>query len=132
MPPGDNPIAVNKYIYYIILHWRGTAVPLQSLSRWVTVTVLLMPDAVDRVTRDPDDGWRCHPKHVERFADINKLYIVPSCWILTLDNKFQTIFCMNMLLIYLFASMKLEYGHKNDYFALVSKLCCTVLFYEIG
>jgi hypothetical protein len=30
---------------------------------------------------------------------------------------------MNMLLIYLFASMKLEKGHKNNYLALVSKLC---------
>jgi len=41
-----------------------------------------MPDAVDTVTRAPDDGWRYHPKHVERFTDIlvNKLYIVASCW----------------------------------------------------
>jgi len=39
---------------------------------------------------------------------------------------------MNMLLIYLFASMKLENGHKN-YLALVSKLCYTMpFFYEIG
>jgi len=29
---------------------------------------------------------------------------------------------MNMLLIYLFASMKLEKGHKKNYLALVSKL----------
>jgi len=39
---------------------------------------------------------------------------------------------MNMLLIYLFASMKLEKGHKKDYLVLVLKLCYTVLFYEIG
>jgi len=39
-----------------------------------------MPDAVDTVTRVPDDGWRYHSKHVERFTDINKLYIVASCW----------------------------------------------------
>ena len=39
---------------------------------------------------------------------------------------------MNMLLIYFFASMKLEKGHKKDYLALVLKLCHTVLFYEIG
>ena len=32
---------------------------------------------------------------------------------------------MNMLLIYLFASMKLEKGHKKDYLALVLKLCYT-------
>jgi hypothetical protein len=30
---------------------------------------------------------------------------------------------MNMLLIYLFAPMKLEKGHKNYYLALVLKLC---------
>ena len=39
---------------------------------------------------------------------------------------------MNMLLIYLFASMKLENGHKKDYLALVLKLCFTMLFYKIG
>jgi len=38
---------------------------------------------------------------------------------------------MNMLLIYLFATMKLEKGHKN-HLALVLKLCCTMIFYEIG
>ena len=31
-------------------------------------------------TNANDDGWRYHPKHVERFTDINKLYIVASCW----------------------------------------------------
>jgi len=30
---------------------------------------------------------------------------------------------MNMLLIYLFTSMKLEKGHKKNYLALVLKLC---------
>jgi len=30
---------------------------------------------------------------------------------------------MNMLLIYLFASMKLEKGHEKIYLALVLKLC---------
>jgi len=39
---------------------------------------------------------------------------------------------MNMLLIYVFASMKLENGHKKDYLASVLKLCFTMLFYEIG
>jgi len=39
---------------------------------------------------------------------------------------------MNMLLIYLFASMKLEKGHKKDYLALVLKICYIMLFYEIG
>jgi len=37
---------------------------------------------------------------------------------------------MNMLSIYLFASMKLEKRHKNR-MALVIKLFYTVLFYEI-
>ena len=39
---------------------------------------------------------------------------------------------MNMLLIYLFASMKLEKGHKKNSLALVLKLCYTMIFYEIG
>jgi len=29
----------------------------------------------------PDDGWRYHPKHVEKFLEINKLCNVVSCWI---------------------------------------------------
>ena len=56
------------------------AVSVQSRSRQVAVTVLLMPDVVDKVTWAPDGGGRCQPKHVERFTDINKLYIVASCW----------------------------------------------------
>jgi len=47
-----------------------------------TVSDSIMPDTVDTVTWAPDDGWRYHPKHVEQFADINKLYIVASCWII--------------------------------------------------
>jgi len=41
-----------------------------------------LPDTVDTVIWAPDDGWRYHPKHVEQFADINKLYIVASCRII--------------------------------------------------
>jgi len=43
---------------------------------------------------------------------------------ITLDNKFQNIFVsvMNVLLIYLFASMMFEKGHKNC-LGLVLKLC---------
>ena len=53
--------------------------------------------------------------------------------LITLDNKFQTIFCIcDEYFINLFASMKLENGHKKDYLALVLKLCFTMLFYEIG
>jgi len=39
-----------------------------------------MSDAVDTVALAPDDGWRYHPKHVQRFTDVNKLYIIASCW----------------------------------------------------
>jgi hypothetical protein len=39
-----------------------------------------MPDTVDTMIWAPDDGWRKHPKHVEQFTDINKLYNVASCW----------------------------------------------------
>ena len=53
---------------------------VQSRSRQIAVTGFLMPDAVDTGTWAPDDGWRYHPKHVHRFTDINKLYIVASCW----------------------------------------------------
>jgi len=56
------------------------SVSVQSRSRQVAVIVLLMPDAVDTLTWAPDDGWRYHLKHVEWFTDINKLYIVASCW----------------------------------------------------
>jgi len=43
------------------------------LPRQVAVTVWQIPDAVDTVVCAPDDGWKYHPKHVEQFADINKL-----------------------------------------------------------
>ena len=52
-----------------------------GISKTVTATCReVMPDAVDTVTSAPDDGCRYHPKHVERFTDISKLYIVVSCW----------------------------------------------------
>jgi len=60
------------------IHWMGIAVLIQSLSRQVAVTVLLVPHEVDTVTWAPDDGWRYHPKHVELFTIINKLYVVAS------------------------------------------------------
>jgi hypothetical protein len=40
-----------------------------------------IPDAVDTVVCAPDDWWKYHPKHVEQFPDIYKLYNVASCWI---------------------------------------------------
>jgi len=48
-----------------------------------------MSDTVDTVLLTPDDGWRYHPKHVEQFTDINKLYIVTSCWII-IDTYYTT------------------------------------------
>jgi hypothetical protein len=41
-----------------------------------------MPDGVDTVTRAPGDGWGYHPKYVELFTDINKLYIAASLWMI--------------------------------------------------
>ena len=61
----------------------------QSRSQRVAFTVLLTPDAVDTVTWASGDGWRYHPKHVERFTDINKPYIVASCW--TIIGKYATL-----------------------------------------
>ena len=29
----------------------------------------------------PDGGWRHHPKHVERFTEINELCNAAFCWI---------------------------------------------------
>jgi hypothetical protein len=40
-----------------------------------------MPDAVDTGVCAPDDGWKYHPKHVEQFPDINKMFNVASFWI---------------------------------------------------
>jgi hypothetical protein len=68
---------------YILLYIQQDAT-LHGLfisKRHVAVTVWQIPDAVVRVVCAPDDGWRYHPKHVEQFPDINKLYNVASCWI---------------------------------------------------
>ena len=60
------------------------------LQRLVLVKPLLLPAAIaagssnvltDTVVCAPDDGWRYHPKHVEHFPNINKLWNVASCWI---------------------------------------------------
>ena len=71
--------------------WTGA----QSRSQQFAVTVILIPDAVNTVTWTPDDGWRYHPKHVERFTDINKLYIVASCWTIIgiyFDNSLKKLY----------------------------------------
>ena len=61
---------------------RWEPAPILSRSRQVAVTVSITPDTVDTVKWAPDDGCRYHPKHVEQFTDINKLYIVASWWII--------------------------------------------------
>jgi hypothetical protein len=43
------------------------------LQHVVFVTPLLLPAAV------AGGGWRYHPKHVEQFPDINKLFKPASC-----------------------------------------------------
>ena len=70
--------------------WMGT--PTLLRSQQVEVRVSIMPDTVDTVICAADDGWRYHPNHVEEFADINKLYIVASCWII-----FDTLICVFVL-----------------------------------
>jgi hypothetical protein len=45
-------------------------------------TVSIMPNTADTAIRALDDEWSYHLKHVEQFTNINKLYIVPSCWII--------------------------------------------------
>jgi len=46
-------------------------------------------------------------------------------------SKKNFVSAINILLIYLFASMKLEKGHKKNYLTLVLKLCYPMIFYEI-
>ena len=55
--------------------------PTLPRQQQVAVTIRQVPDDVDTVVFDPDDGWRYLPKHVEQFTDINKLCNVASCWI---------------------------------------------------
>jgi len=55
---------------YLPLYWKSwncRAVPTLPRYQQVAVTVWQIPDAVDTVVCAPDDGWRYHPKHVERF-----------------------------------------------------------------
>ena len=76
------PIIRSSYhcIYSIWHYWDRYCYLSRTRSRQVAVTVSIMPDTVDTVIWAPDDGWRYHPKHVQQFADVNKLYIVASCW----------------------------------------------------
>ena len=103
--------------------WTGTAVPVQSRSRHVAITVLLMPDTVDTVTWAPDDGWRYHPKHVERFIDINKLYIVESCW--TIIGMYFKMYG-NLYVKKINNFMIIPYCYKHNYV-----FCNSLLRYEL-
>ena len=89
------------------IHWTGTAVPIQSRSRQVAVTVLLVLHEVDTVTWAADDGWRYHPKHVERFIITNKLYVVASCWTI-IGIYHQTSFVINSRPVKLIISYGIE------------------------
>jgi len=55
----------------------------QHANSWTTerVTVWQAAGAVHTVVYSPDDGWKYHPKHLEQFPDINKLFNAVSCWI---------------------------------------------------
>ena len=64
----------------------GTSSHLVTIITAVMVSI--MPDTVDTVIWARDDGWRYHPKHVEWFTDINKLYVVTSCWII-IDTYYE-------------------------------------------
>jgi len=57
-----------------------TVSTVSGINETVTATVPLMSDTVDPLTLAPDDGWRYQQKHVKRFTDIIKLYIVAYCW----------------------------------------------------
>jgi len=84
------PIIRSSYhcIYSIWHYWdRYCHLSWTWRSRQVAVTVSIMSDTVDAVIWAPDDGWRYHSKHIEQFADVNKLYIVASCWII-IDTYF--------------------------------------------
>jgi hypothetical protein len=112
--------------------WTGTAVPLQSRSWKVAVKVLIMPDAVDTVTWAPDDGWRYHPKHVEQFTDINKLYIVAPHWIIIgIHSRCTDSWALNTHITFLTPTICWQcINHKGNnikpysiWFHLATKLC---------
>jgi len=75
----------SHHCIYSVWHYWGT-IPIQPRSWQVAVTVSIMPVTVDTVIWAPDNGCRYHPKHVEQFADINKLHIVASFWIIIDTN----------------------------------------------
>ena len=98
-----------------VIHWRSYGLPSGMWRLVVTVSSFRrnLPDV--RVSQTPK---------------LRRNLLPPLLWTTNFKKIFVSV--MNMLLIYLFESMKLEKGHKKDYLALLLKLCHTVLFYEIG
>ena len=87
---------ISLHLEYLAL-LRPLLLPVVNVtgsSRQVAVMVSVMPDTVDTVIWAPDDGWRYHPKHVEQFADINKLYIVASFWTI-IDRRISVVRDLN-------------------------------------
>ena len=73
---------ISLYLQYLAL-LRPLLQPVVSVTGWDTTgssNSLSNARYCNSVIWAPDDGWRYHSKYVEQFADINKLYIVASCW----------------------------------------------------
>ena len=69
IPP---PIIRSAYncIYSHLVFVTPLLLTAAVVKEWrVAVMVLQISDDVDIVVYAPDDGWRYHPKHVERFPD---------------------------------------------------------------
>jgi hypothetical protein len=77
------PIYIQQDVLWVAYATHSTLKPVPTLTRQrqIAVTVWQIPNAVDTVVCALDDGWKYHPKRVERFPDINKLCNVASCWI---------------------------------------------------
>ena len=72
------------YLQYLAL-LRPLLLPVVNVAVWewqVAVKASVIPDTVGKVIWAPDDGRKYHPKHVEQFADINKLCVFAFCWII--------------------------------------------------
>jgi hypothetical protein len=59
------------YLQHLVFVTHSTLKPVTTLPRWrqIAVTVWQIPDALDTVVCAPDDGWKYHPKRVEKFPD---------------------------------------------------------------
>ena len=75
----DHQELISPYLQYLAL-FRPLLLPVVSVT--LTTGSNNGLNTVDTVIWAPDYGWRYHLKHVEQYADINKLYIAASCWII--------------------------------------------------